>query len=118
MLELMRQEVLAANRALPAHGLVTLTWGNVSGIDRSSGLVVIKPSGVSYEAMEAGDMVVVDLGARRRTRPRTSRCIERSTRSAGSCTRIRRGRRHGPRPLVRFPCSALPTRICALIRSP
>lgn len=62
MLELMRQEVLAANRALPAHGLVTLTWGNVSGIDRSSGLVVIKPSGVSYEAMEAGDMVVVDLG--------------------------------------------------------
>jgi L-ribulose-5-phosphate 4-epimerase len=61
VLELMRQEVLAANRALPAHGLVTLTWGNVSGIDRLSGLVVIKPSGVSYEAMDLDDMVVVDL---------------------------------------------------------
>ncbi len=54
-------EVLAANRALPAHGLVTLTWGNASGIDRSQGLVVIKASGVSYEDLTAADMVVVDL---------------------------------------------------------
>jgi L-ribulose-5-phosphate 4-epimerase len=54
-------DVLAANRALPEHGLVTLTWGNVSGIDRSRGLVVIKASGVSYEGMTAADMVVVDL---------------------------------------------------------
>src|SRR5208283_5925211 len=44
----MRQQVLAANLALPAHGLVTLTWGNVSGIDRERGLVAIKPSGVPY----------------------------------------------------------------------
>ena len=46
---------------LPRRGLVTYTWGNVSGIDRESGLVVIKPSGVCYEALTEGDMVVVDL---------------------------------------------------------
>jgi L-ribulose-5-phosphate 4-epimerase len=57
----LRDEVLAANLALPAHRLVTLTWGNVSGIDRARGLVVIKPSGVSYDAMSSSDMVVVDL---------------------------------------------------------
>jgi L-ribulose-5-phosphate 4-epimerase len=56
-------DVLDANRALPRHGLVTLTWGNVSGIDRDQGVVVIKPSGVSYEAMTAADLVVVDLDA-------------------------------------------------------
>jgi L-ribulose-5-phosphate 4-epimerase len=67
----LRDEVLAANLALPARGLATLTWGNASGIDRASGLVVIKPSGVPYDAMTAEDMVVVDLdgkvieGARR-----------------------------------------------------
>ena len=57
----LREEVLEANLALPRHGLVTFTWGNVSGIDRDAGMVVIKPSGVSYEAMKAADMVVVDL---------------------------------------------------------
>ena len=57
----MREAVLAANLALPAHGLVTLTWGNASGIDRATGLVAIKPSGVSYENMTAQDMVIVDL---------------------------------------------------------
>jgi L-ribulose-5-phosphate 4-epimerase len=57
----MREEVLAANRALPAHGLVTLTWGNASGIDRERGLVAIKPSGVAYAEMTLADIVVVDL---------------------------------------------------------
>jgi L-ribulose-5-phosphate 4-epimerase len=61
MLEPLRQQVLEANLALPAHGLVTLTWGNVSGIDRGQGLVAIKPSGVEYGAMTAEDIVVVDL---------------------------------------------------------
>jgi L-ribulose-5-phosphate 4-epimerase len=61
MLDELRQRVLAANLALPAYGLVTLTWGNVSGIDRSAELVVIKPSGVAYEAMTIADLVVVDL---------------------------------------------------------
>jgi len=61
MLEKLKAEVLAANLELPARGLVTYTWGNVSGIDRQQGLVVIKPSGVSYEKLQAKDLVVVDL---------------------------------------------------------
>jgi L-ribulose-5-phosphate 4-epimerase len=61
VIESLREQVLAGNLALPAHRLVTLTWGNVSGIDRASGLVVIKPSGVSYDVMTAADMVTVDL---------------------------------------------------------
>jgi|SRR5699024_7664450 len=61
MLEALKQEVLEANLLLPKHGLITFTWGNVSGIDRESGLVVIKPSGVSYDGMTVEDMVVVDL---------------------------------------------------------
>jgi len=61
LLEKLREEVLCANLDLPKHGLVTFTWGNVSGIDRDSGLMVIKPSGVSYETMCVTDMVVLDL---------------------------------------------------------
>ncbi|HEY6397151.1 MAG TPA: L-ribulose-5-phosphate 4-epimerase AraD [Solirubrobacteraceae bacterium] len=61
MLQALRDQVLAANRALSAHRLVTLTWGNVSGIDREAGAVVIKPSGVSYDTMTAADLVIVDL---------------------------------------------------------
>ena len=57
----LRDDVLAANLALPRYGLVTLTWGNASGIDREAGVVAIKPSGVSYEAMTVSDIVVVDL---------------------------------------------------------
>ena len=63
MLEELKKEVFAANLMLPEHGLVTFTWGNVSGIDRDRGLMVIKPSGVSYEKLHAGDMVIVDLGS-------------------------------------------------------
>ena len=61
MLEELKQQVLEANLLLPKYGLVTFTWGNVSGIDRTSGLVVIKPSGVPYDGMSVEDMVVVDL---------------------------------------------------------
>ena len=61
MLEELKKTVCEANLLLPKHGLVTFTWGNVSGIDREAGLVVIKPSGVSYEGMTAEDMVVVDM---------------------------------------------------------
>ena len=57
----LKEAVLCANLDLPKHGLVTFTWGNVSGIDRERGLVVIKPSGVSYEKMVVGDLVVLDL---------------------------------------------------------
>ena len=61
MLEALKKTVFQANLDLVKHGLVIFTWGNVSAIDRESGLVVIKPSGVSYETMKADDMVVVDL---------------------------------------------------------
>ena len=61
MLEKLKQEVFEANLLLPKHNLVTFTWGNVSGIDRKSGFVVIKPSGVEYETMTVNDMVVVEL---------------------------------------------------------
>ncbi len=61
MLSELKELVCAANLRLPEHGLVTFTWGNVSGIDRARGLVVIKPSGVDYAGMTADDMVVVDL---------------------------------------------------------
>jgi L-ribulose-5-phosphate 4-epimerase len=61
MLKKLKEQVFQANLLLPKHGLVTFTWGNVSGIDREKGLVVIKPSGVAYETMKAKDMVAVDL---------------------------------------------------------
>ncbi|MBQ8428909.1 MAG: L-ribulose-5-phosphate 4-epimerase [Clostridia bacterium] len=60
-MEELKQRVYEQNLALVKHGLVVLTWGNVSAIDRESGLVVIKPSGVSYATMKAADMVVVEL---------------------------------------------------------
>lgn len=61
MLEKLKQQVLEANLLLAQYGLITFTWGNVSGIDQESGLVVIKPSGVSYNGMTVEDMVVVNL---------------------------------------------------------
>lgn len=61
MLEKLKEQVLSANLLLVKHGLVTFTWGNVSGIDREKGLVVIKPSGVEYATMTKDDMVVIDL---------------------------------------------------------
>ncbi len=57
----LKEQVYEANMLLPAYGLVTFTWGNVSAIDRDSGLVAIKPSGVPYEGMRADQMVVLDL---------------------------------------------------------
>ncbi len=61
MLEGLKQEVLEANINLPKYNLVTFTWGNVSGFDSDEGLIVIKPSGVSYEMLKADDLVVLDL---------------------------------------------------------
>lgn len=65
MLEELKKKVYIANMELPKRGLVTYTWGNVSGIDRESGLFVIKPSGVDYEIMSWEDMVVMDLDGNR-----------------------------------------------------
>lgn len=61
MLENLKQEVYLANMELPKYGLVTFTWGNVSGIDREAGLFAIKPSGVPYEELSADKMVLVDM---------------------------------------------------------
>ena len=61
MLEELKQKVYEANMLLPKYGLVTFTWGNVSGIDREKGLFVIKPSGVPYETLKPSDMVVMNL---------------------------------------------------------
>ncbi|MGE6132732.1 L-ribulose-5-phosphate 4-epimerase [Aeromonas salmonicida] len=63
-LKALKEQVLTANLDLPRHHLVTFTWGNVSGIDRERGLVVIKPSGVSYDKMQLEDLVVLDLTGR------------------------------------------------------
>lgn len=65
MLEDLKQQVYAANMELPQRGLITLTWGNVSGIDRAAGMFVIKPSGVAYDTLRPEDMVVVDLTGKR-----------------------------------------------------
>lgn len=65
MLEQLKQQVYEANMRLPEYGLVTFTWGNVSGIDRESGLFVIKPSGVEYNLLKPEDMVVVDLSGKK-----------------------------------------------------
>ena len=65
MLEALKEQVYLANMELPKRGLVTYTWGNVSGIDRENGLFVIKPSGVGYDVLKPSDMVVVDLQGNR-----------------------------------------------------
>ena len=61
MLTELKKEIYLANMELPKYGLVTFTWGNVSGIDREKGLFVIKPSGVPYDELKPEDMVVMDL---------------------------------------------------------
>ena len=61
MLDSLKEEVYRANLDLVSHGLVTLTWGNASGIDRGRGIVAIKPSGVPYGELSAEKMVLVDL---------------------------------------------------------
>jgi L-ribulose-5-phosphate 4-epimerase len=65
MLEDLKEAVLKANLALPRHGLCILTWGNVSGLDRGRGLMVIKPSGMPYDEIRVEDLAVVDLDAGR-----------------------------------------------------
>ena len=124
MLEQLKQEVLEANLLLPKHKLITFTWGNVSGIDREKGMIVIKPSGVEYEDMTADDMVVVDLNgtkvrfARPRTPRRTSNCIAPSRISAASYIRIPAGQRLLRRPACRFRRSARRMATISTVRSP
>ncbi|MDQ1069099.1 L-ribulose-5-phosphate 4-epimerase AraD [Streptomyces canus] len=92
--ESLRREVLEANLAIPQVGLATLTWGNVSGVDREAGLFVIKPSGVPYESLTIDDLVtvrlsdgaVVDGSLRPSTDTETHRCLYRAFPSIGGVT--------------------------------
>ena len=74
MLEELKKEVYEANMLLPKYGLVTFTWGNVSGIDREKGLFVIKPSGVDYDKLTPEDMVVICTG--RQVPERVKECAD------------------------------------------
>ena len=92
MLEDLKRQVLEANLALPKHNLVTLTWGNVSAVDRERGVFVIKPSGVDYNVMTADDMVVKWLKERKSpppTRQLTGCSIRHSRPLAALCIRTR-----------------------------
>lgn len=98
MLEDLKRQVLDANLALPKHNLVTLTWGNVSAVDRERGVFVIKPSGVDYSVMTAEDMVVVSIEtgevvegkkSRRPIRRPIACCIRLFRPSAALCIPIR-----------------------------
>ena len=75
MLEDLKEQVCRANLLLPKHGLVTFTWGNVSGVDREKGLMVIKPSGVEYDGMTPDDMVVVSLATGERVEGDVRRAV-------------------------------------------
>ncbi len=105
MLEQLKKDVYEANMELPRRGLITYTWGNVSGRDMKSGCFVIKPSGVDYDVLTPDDMVVMDLNGNRiegKYKPSsdTATHIElyaSTPRSAVSCTRIRRRRLPGRR---------------------
>ena len=106
------------NRELVRAGLVVLTFGNVSGVDRSENVLAIKPSGVPYEELRPEAIVVVELetgevvagdSGRPPTRPRTPSSTAASRRSAASCTRTPGSRPHGRRQGASFPASARPT---------
>ena len=101
MLRELRQEVCQANRDLVRHGLVTLTFGNVSGIDRSQGLIAIKPSGVSYDDLTPDDLVVVDLDGKvvqGSLRPSSDTPTARSAPATQSSSDLRPGTRTARRP--------------------
>lgn len=106
MLEELRKVVYEANLELPRRGLVTYTWGNVSGIDRDKGLMVIKPSGVEYSALRPEDLVVLDMNGNRvegalhpsSDAKRIWSCIGHSLRSEAWCIRTASMRWPGHRP--------------------
>ena len=126
MLDRLKNDVLKANLMLPKFGLVTFTWGNVSGIDRETGLVVIKPSGVEYEGMSVEDMVVVDLDGKvvegsfnpHPILPRIWRFTRRSRTLEAWCTPTRAGQPSSPRRGEASQPSERPMAIIFMVRSP
>lgn len=110
MLEELKKKVYEANMELPRRGLITYTWGNVSGIDRDTGYFVIKPSGVDYDKLRPEDMVVMDLEGNRIegtlnpswTRQRIWNCTKNIRKSEALCIHIRRRQLRGRRQDVTF----------------
>ena len=115
----LKQAVYAANKELVRAGLVVLTWGNASGVDRERGIVAIKPSGVAYDALRAEDIVLVSLETGqplpgetcgpRRTRRHTFAFTSAFRASAASPTPIRATRRAGRRLAGKSPATGRPT---------
>ena len=126
MLEELKKQVYEANMMLPNYGLVTFTWGNVSGIDRASGLFVIKPSGVEYDLLTPEDMVVVDLQGNKvegRYNPSSDTATHvvlynRFPEIGGMYIPILPGLPPGPRPAGESPATARLRRIISTVRSP
>ncbi len=127
MLEDLKRQVLEANLALPQHNLVTLTWGNVSAVDRDKGVLVIKPSGVDYGLMTADDMVVVSLetgevvegNKKPSSDTPTHRLLYQAFPSLGGlCIPIRATPPSGRRPGNQFRRPAPPTQTIFMARSP
>lgn len=116
MLEELKKRVYEANMLLPRHGLVTFTWGNVSEIDRESGLFAIKPSGVDYDKLTPEDMVIVDLNGNKvegKYNPSSDTathvsCTKHFLKSAESSIHIPPMPPAGPRPEEAFPATEPP----------
>ena len=120
MLEELKEKVFHANLELVKHGLVIFTWGNVSAIDHETGLVVIKPSGVSYDDMKAEDMVVVDLDGKvveGRLKPSSDTPTKHSPKSAEWYTPTLLMLPHGRKPVVTFLISEQLTLIISMMPS-
>lgn len=126
MLEQLKADVLAANLALPAHHLVTFTWGNVSAVDEARQWMVIKPSGVEYDVMTADDMVVVEIASGkvkaakspRPTRQRIWRFTVAMPKSVALCIPTRATPPSGHRPGWISPPGAPRTPIISMVPSP
>ena len=124
MLEELKKQVYEANMELPKRGLITYTWGNVSGIDRESGYFVIKPSGVDYDKLKPEDMVVIDLegtkieGDYKPSSDTPTRLVlyKRYPEIGALCIRIHRKQPHGHRQDVRFLYMEQHTQIISLVR--
>lgn len=99
MLEQLKADVLAANLALPAHHLVTFTWGNVSAVDETRQWMVIKPSGVEYDVMTADDMVVVEIASGKGVEG-SKKALVRHANASGALPSLCRNRWHCAYPLA------------------
>ena len=126
MLEQLKKEVYEANMLLPKYGLVTFTWGNVSGVDREKKLFVIKPSGVPYEDLKPEDMVVVDFDGNKvegamnpsSDTPTHAWLYKKFEKIGALSTRILLTRRAGRSPAAAFPATGRPMRITTTAKSP